>query len=217
MRSIVGATLVVARCRVLLRGAPAGCSTFLPSCLPNVIRQQSLTRVGFLEESQWERPGSRRGGVERGGDACIALAGYAPCLDHGRNTRMERKRRHAAAATHSQRSLSVYFIASVAAIGGLLFGYDTGVISGALLFLKQSFALNATTQEITVSAVLVGAIIGSILAGRLNDVLGRKKTLLLLAVIFTLASHLKAPCFQTGDERCTARRRYSTTEYSIKD
>ncbi len=105
---------------------------------------------------------------------------------------MERKRRHAPAATHSQRSLSVYFIASVAAVGGLLFGYDTGVISGALLFLKQSFALNATTQEITVSAVLVGAIIGSILAGRLNDVLGRKKTLLLLAVIFTVGAILTA-------------------------
>ena len=94
----------------------------------------------------------------------------------------ERKRRHAAAETPSQRSLSVYFIASVAAIGGLLFGFDTGVISGALLFLRQSFALNATTQEIAVSAVLVGAIIGAIVAGRVNDALGRKKTLLLLAV-----------------------------------
>src|SRR5258708_553277 len=96
----------------------------------------------------------------------------------------ERKRRHADAATHSQRSLSVYFIASVAAIGGLLFGYDTGVISGALLFLKQSFALNATTQEITVSAVLVGAIVGAIVAGRVNDAFGRKKTLLLLADLY---------------------------------
>jgi MFS transporter, SP family, galactose:H+ symporter len=69
----------------------------------------------------------------------------------------------------------VYFIASVAAIGGLLFGFDTGVISGALLFLRQSFTLNATTQEIAVSAVLVGAIIGAIVAGRVNDTLGRKK------------------------------------------
>ncbi len=60
------------------------------------------------------------------------------------------------------------------------------------MFLKQSFALNATTQEITVSAVLVGAIIGSILAGRLNDALGRKKTLLLLAVIFTVGAILTA-------------------------
>ncbi len=104
----------------------------------------------------------------------------------------ERERRDAIGAPHSSRSLSVYFIAAVASIGGLLFGYDTGVISGALLFLRQSFALNATTQEIAVSAVLVGAIIGSIVAGRLNDALGRKKTLLLLAVIFTVGALLTA-------------------------
>jgi len=104
----------------------------------------------------------------------------------------ERERQHATGATHSPRSLSVYFIAAVAAIGGFLFGYDTGVISGALLFLKQSFALNATTQEIAVSAVLVGAIVGAIVAGRLNDALGRKKTLLLLAVIFTVGALLTA-------------------------
>jgi MFS transporter, SP family, galactose:H+ symporter len=104
----------------------------------------------------------------------------------------ERERQHATGATHSPRSLSVYFIAAMAAIGGFLFGYDTGVISGALLFLRQDFVLNATTQEIAVSAVLVGAIIGSILAGRLNDALGRKKTLLLLAVIFTVGALLTA-------------------------
>ena len=104
----------------------------------------------------------------------------------------ERERRRTTGATHSPRSLPVYFIAAVASIGGLLFGFDTGVISGALLFLKQSFALNATIQEIAVSAVLVGAIIGAIVAGRLNDALGRKKTLLLLAVIFTAGALLTA-------------------------
>ena len=104
----------------------------------------------------------------------------------------ERERQHATGATHSPHSLSVYFIAAVAAIGGFLFGYDTGVISGALLFLKQSFALNATTQEIAVSAVLAGAIVGAIVAGRLNDAFGRKKTLLLLAVIFTVGALLTA-------------------------
>jgi MFS transporter, SP family, galactose:H+ symporter len=100
----------------------------------------------------------------------------------------ENEARYTTGTTHPPHSLSVYFIAAVASLGGLLFGYDTGVISGALLFLKQSFGLNATTQEIAVSSVLVGAIIGSLLAGRLNDAIGRKKTLLLLAVIFTLGA-----------------------------
>src|SRR5260370_7577989 len=83
----------------------------------------------------------------------------------------ERERRHATGATPSPRSLSVYFIAAVASIGGLLFGYDTGVISGALLFLKQSFALNATTQEIAVSAVSVAPTIGAIIAVRIKGML----------------------------------------------
>jgi sugar porter (SP) family MFS transporter len=88
--------------------------------------------------------------------------------------------------------MSVYFVAVVAAIGGLLFGYDTGVISGALLFLKGNFALTDTTQEIAVSVVLAGAIIGALGAGRVNDALGRKITLLLLAVIFTVGAVLTA-------------------------
>ena len=95
-------------------------------------------------------------------------------------------------AAHAQRSFSVYFLASIAALGGLLFGYDTGVISGALLFLKKSFALNATQQEIATSSVLVGAIIGALIAGRVNDALGRKKTLLILAAIFTVGALLTA-------------------------
>jgi MFS transporter, SP family, galactose:H+ symporter len=104
----------------------------------------------------------------------------------------EKGGRRATRTTRSPRSLSVYFIAIVGSMGGLLFGYDTGVISGALLFLRESFALNATTQEIAVSAVLAGAIIGSLIAGWLNDALGRKKTLLLLAVIFTVGALLTA-------------------------
>lgn len=92
----------------------------------------------------------------------------------------------------AQRQLSVYFVAGVAALGGLLFGYDTGVISGALLFLRDSFALTTQTQEIAVSSVLIGAIVGALVAGRVNNVLGRKVTLLLLAVIFTVGALLTA-------------------------
>ena len=91
-----------------------------------------------------------------------------------------------------QRTLSVYFLASVAAIGGLLFGYDTGVISGALLFLKKSFALGPTEQEFATSSVLVGAIVGALVAGRVNDALGRKKTLLILEAVFTAGALLTA-------------------------
>lgn len=93
---------------------------------------------------------------------------------------------------HEPRRLSAYFVSSVAALGGLLFGYDTGVISGALLFLRDSFALTTVTQEIAVSSVLVGAIIGALVAGRVNDALGRRSTLIILSVIFTLGALLTA-------------------------
>ena len=52
----------------------------------------------------------------------------------------------------------VYIAVGVAAIGGLLFGYDTGVISGAILFIKAQFLLSSAMEEIVVSAVLVGAV-----------------------------------------------------------
>jgi SP family galactose:H+ symporter-like MFS transporter len=82
---------------------------------------------------------------------------------------------------------STYFvhIASVfAALGGLLFGYDTGVISGALIFIRQSFALPVFQQEIVVSVVLVGASVGALGGGRLADRFGRRKMLIVTSLIF---------------------------------
>jgi len=82
----------------------------------------------------------------------------------------------------------VYVASSVAALGGLLFGYDTGVISGALLFVKRDFALSAWSQELVVSAVLAGAIVGAISAGLLADRFGRRLTVILTAGVFTLGA-----------------------------
>ncbi len=76
-------------------------------------------------------------------------------------------------------------VASVfAALGGLLFGYDTGVISGALIFIRQSFALSVFHQEVVVSVVLVGASVGALAGGRLADRFGRRKMLLITSLIF---------------------------------
>jgi sugar porter (SP) family MFS transporter len=75
-------------------------------------------------------------------------------------------------------------IAVIATFGGLLFGYDTGVINGALEPMKQDLGLTAVTEGLVTSTLLIGAAIGALACGRLNDVLGRKKTLTMLAVIF---------------------------------
>lgn len=75
-------------------------------------------------------------------------------------------------------------IAILAAFAGILFGYDTGVVSGAILFINDEFHLSAQTNGLVVSSVLFGALLGAILSGYLADHLGRKKILLIDAIIF---------------------------------
>jgi MFS transporter, SP family, galactose:H+ symporter len=84
----------------------------------------------------------------------------------------------------------VYVIAGIAATGGLLFGFDTGVISGALPFLKQSWDLKSGDVEWVTTAALIGAVFGAAFSGRVTDVYGRKKIILLTSVIFALGSLL---------------------------
>jgi sugar porter (SP) family MFS transporter len=82
----------------------------------------------------------------------------------------------------------VYVAAAFAGLGGLLFGYDTGVISGAELFLKKDFTLTSFALEVIVSGVLVGAAIGALGGGRLADLYGRRRLLIATAVIFALGA-----------------------------
>jgi sugar porter (SP) family MFS transporter len=75
----------------------------------------------------------------------------------------------------------------IAALGGLLFGYDTAVISGAIGFLRTHFGLSAAETGWAASSALVGCIIGAGIAGELSDYFGRKKALMLAAVLFTVS------------------------------
>jgi sugar porter (SP) family MFS transporter len=92
----------------------------------------------------------------------------------------------------SHRGTYVIFVSSVAALGGLLFGYDTGVISGAILFITKSFALDTHMQEFTVSIVLIGAIVGAFLAGGASDQFGRRLTLISAGLVFAVGALLSA-------------------------
>lgn len=82
----------------------------------------------------------------------------------------------------------LYIVAIIASLGGLLSGYDTGVISGALLFINESWNLADTEQGILVSSVLIGAVIGAATNGVLADIFGRRKIIMATAVIFVLGS-----------------------------
>ncbi|WP_289201532.1 sugar porter family MFS transporter [Parabacteroides goldsteinii] len=82
----------------------------------------------------------------------------------------------------------IYVIAIIAATGGLLFGFDTGVISGAIPFFQKDFGIdNGMVEQIT-SAGLLGAILGALFCGKLTDRLGRRKVILASAVIFAVGA-----------------------------
>lgn len=80
------------------------------------------------------------------------------------------------------------FLAVVAAVGGILFGYDTAVISGTTEVVKSQFGLSTGLEGWYVGCALIGSIIGVLCAGMLSDFLGRKKTMLISAVLFSISA-----------------------------
>ena len=79
----------------------------------------------------------------------------------------------------------VYFFG---ALGGLLFGYDTGVIAGAILFINEDLGLSPFTSGLVVSSLLVGAMIGAAFAGPIADATGRRKLVLVASIIFAVGA-----------------------------
>jgi len=82
----------------------------------------------------------------------------------------------------------IYLPAMVAAIGGLLFGFDTAVINGAIVFIKLQFMLSDSKTEIAASGLLLGCVVGASLAALTSDRFGRKKVLLGAASLFAISS-----------------------------
>ncbi len=101
---------------------------------------------------------------------------------------MARNRIATLAEAHLRGTRFVFIAALFAALGGLLFGYDTGVISGALIFIKREFGLTTAAEEIVVSGVLLGATIGAIIGGKSADFFGRRRVLLVTAAIFGIGA-----------------------------
>jgi len=111
---------------------------------------------------------------------------------------IEAKARISGAATTSGNQGFVYVAAIFAALGGLLFGYDTGVISGAELFFRHEFSLSTFALEVIVSGVLAGAAAGALIGGRLADLFGRRRLLIATAVIFAAGAILCAAAPSAG-------------------
>jgi MFS transporter, SP family, arabinose:H+ symporter len=82
----------------------------------------------------------------------------------------------------------VLFLAMIAAISGFLFGFDTAVINGVLLFLQRQFSLSTVQTEIAASALLLGCLLGAAGASLVGDRIGRRKSLLLAAILFAAST-----------------------------
>ncbi|KAJ3596637.1 hypothetical protein NHX12_003041 [Muraenolepis orangiensis] len=80
----------------------------------------------------------------------------------------------------------VYVLTVFSALGGFLFGYDTGVVSGAMLPLKRRMRLDALWQELVVSSAVAAAALGALLGGPLNEALGRRRCILLSSGVFAV-------------------------------
>ncbi len=95
----------------------------------------------------------------------------------------------ASAVQHTQENNGfVYLIAAIAAIAGLLFGFDIAVINGAIVFIRDQFHLSSLGTEIAASSLLLGAAIGAAFAGILSDRFGRKRILMVCAILFAVSS-----------------------------
>lgn len=101
------------------------------------------------------------------------------------------------AATHAptgrlKGKLLIVMVSVVAALGGLLFGYDTGIIGVALLGLAKDFALSDSLKQIVTGAIIFGAIFGVFGTGAVSDRIGRRWSIVLVGLIFTVGSIMSA-------------------------
>lgn len=86
----------------------------------------------------------------------------------------------------------IVIIAICSALSGLLFGYDAGIISGALLFIEKTFTMSSVELGWLVAMVPVGALLSSAFSGKISDIFGRKKTLFFTAVFFIIGAAMSA-------------------------
>jgi sugar porter (SP) family MFS transporter len=84
----------------------------------------------------------------------------------------------------------IWKVSFIAGLGGILYGYDMGVIAAALIFVRESFSLSVRMEEVVVSVVLVGAMSGALAGGAIADIIGRRATLLWGGGIFVVGSLL---------------------------
>lgn len=90
--------------------------------------------------------------------------------------------------TENTKRINIYFITITITLGGLLFGYDTGVINGTQFYFSKYFELSGALKGFIVSSALLGALLGAASAGLISKAVGRKKSLIISAVLFAISA-----------------------------
>ena len=107
----------------------------------------------------------------------------------GGGSASQRRARTASQSAQQEGAPSIIYLMSLlSAMGGFLFGYDTGIVSGAMVFVRKVFNLNSLWQELVVSITILGAWMLSLMAGSLSERYGRKSMILYASVVFTIGS-----------------------------
>ena len=88
----------------------------------------------------------------------------------------------------STKRINIYFVTIVITLGGLLFGYDTGVINGTQFYFSKYFELTGWLKGFIVSSALLGALLGAASAGIISKSIGRKKSLIISAILFAISA-----------------------------
>ncbi|XP_078275999.1 proton myo-inositol cotransporter-like isoform X2 [Rhinoraja longicauda] len=139
------------------------------------------------EEEQREEVVGERSLIKPPGDSSNnSGSGQSAAMATGTGGELERAARRQFQDNHTP--MFLYRLSAFAALGGFLFGYDTGVVSGALLLLKKEFGLNELWQELVVSATVGAAAISALSGGVFNDRFGRKPCILVASFFFTVGA-----------------------------
>jgi len=113
----------------------------------------------------------------------------------------------------NRNSMYLYFICLIATMGGLMFGFDVGIISGAVPFIQPYFGWNELQLGWGVSSLLVGAIIGAFGSGILSDKYGRKNVLIIVALFFAVSCTFTALASSSVIFWLSCRCRFSSVSY----